>query len=760
MSTVQKSACILCSLNCGIEVETCDGSIVSVKGDKHHPVSKGYICQKAARLDFYQNNPHRITKPLKRNANGGFEEISWDQAICEIAAEMLRLKRDHGGHSMAYYGGGGQGNHMGGTHSGSLRAAMGTKYLYNSLAQEKTGGFWVNGKLFGRQTCHPAEDIENSDFLFVIGTNPWQSHGFPRARKVLTAISKDPKRRMVVVDPRRTETAKRADVYWPIRPGTDAQLMVAMLAIMVQEDLVDHAFLRERCSGYDRLETFFKAVDVEDMVAVTGLEIDSVREVTRDFSRAKAGCVRADLGLEHSLNSTLNTYLSKLLYLFPGHFAKPGTLALHTTLLPLIGHSKEKNEGAWTTKVTGMHEISKFFPPNILPLEIDTEHSERVRGVVVDSGNPLVTAADTQAYEAAFKKLELLVVIDVALTETAKLAHYVLPVATQFEKWEATFFNVEFPENFFHLRRPLFEPPPTVLTEPEIYRRIAVAMGVLPERFPILERVAKLDRRFPKLKLLALGIATTLKRKPELKPMLPLILHQCLGSLLPKGAEVGAVLWGSAHMFVKKYGEEAIAAAGIEDEGLGMGEALFQRIMKAESGTLISKHSYEDSLQFIRHPDKKVHLFIEELMTELQSLKAYQPTAEFPYVLMAGERRSYNANTIIRNEDWRKLDKQGALKIHSHDAEREGVSNGDKAWLETAKGQLEVTVEVTDDIHEGVLSLPHGYGLSQPMNEAGELTEALKTGPLINSLTSSTHCDAIAKTPFHKHIPARLRIGT
>lgn len=756
-STTHKTACILCSLNCGLEVEVEKKVIISVKGDKEHPVSKGYVCQKAARLDYYQNNPNRITKPLKRNDSGGFDEISWDQAISEIAQKVLDLKTSYGGHSLAYYGGGGQGNHLGGVHSGALRGAMGTRYLYNSLAQEKTGGFWVNGKLFGRQTCHPSEEVEHSDYLLVIGTNPWQSHGFPRARKVLSAISKDPNRTMVVVDPRRTGTAKRADIYWSIKPGTDAQLMMAMIAIMIQEDLVNKEFIDKHCVGFEEIESIFQKIDIEEMLDCTGLDKESVRQVTRDFSKAKAGCVRTDLGLEHSINSTLNTYLSKLLFLLPGHFGKQGTVNLHTTLAPIIGHSRERQNGALKTKVTGMHEISKFFPPNILPLEIDTDHPERVRGVVVDSGNPLVTAADTQAYEAAFKKLELLVVIDVALTETAKLAHYVLPVATQFEKWEATFFNLEFPENYFHLRQPLFKAPDTVLTEPEIYWRIAVAMKALPDRFPILEKIAKLDRRFPRLKLFPLALAATLKRHPQYKPMLPIILHQTLGKLLPKGAQVGAVLWGSALNFVNTYGEAAVAAAGVEDTGSGIGEALFHKIMNSKSGTFISKNNYEDSFQFIKHKDKKIHLVIDELFTEIKELKPYQASPEFPYLLMAGERRSYNANTIIRNEEWRKLDQNGSLKIHPDDAERESLKNGESAWLETSRGQLKVTLEVTDEINSGVLSLPHGYGLTQGGLSNVEGEEKDPAGPLINALTDSRHCDPIAKTPFHKHIPARIR---
>ncbi|MEM8934462.1 MAG: molybdopterin-dependent oxidoreductase, partial [Acidobacteriota bacterium] len=474
--TWQPTACILCSLNCGLEVQVADGHLAKIRGDRAHPVSQGYQCQKASRLDFYQNGKNRLASPLRRREDGSFEEISWDQAIREVAAKLRTLRDTHGGHTLAYYGGGGQGNHMGGAYSSTLRAAMGTRYIYNSLAQEKTGGFWVNGELFGRQTCHPSEDVEHADFVLFIGTNPWQSHGFPQARKVLNAIARDPERTMVVVDPRRTETAKKADIFLQVRPGGDAWLMLAMLGTIVQENLEDQDFLDRRTTGWPELRQRLRTIDVDAAARRAGVDADAIRDVARGLAAAERGCVRTDLGLEHSPNSTLNTYLSKLLFLVTGQFGKPGTVNLHAHLVPLIGHSKSPDEGGRRTRVTGMREISKFYPPNILPAEIDTDHPERLRGLVVDSANPLMTAADTHAYRRAFAKLDLLVVIDVAMTETARHADYVLPASSQFEKWEATFFNLEFPTNFFHLRPPVVDPAADTLTEQEIYRRIAVAM--------------------------------------------------------------------------------------------------------------------------------------------------------------------------------------------------------------------------------------------------------------------------------------------
>lgn len=233
--TAQQTACILCSRNCGLSVEIADNTFVKIKGDTEHPLTKGYICQKAARLEHYQNHADRLQFPLKRQLDGSFTRISWDQALTEIASQMNAICNTHGGDAFAFVGGGGQGNHLGGAYSRQLLSAMKSRYAYNALGQEKTGDFWLNGRFFGSQQCHTTEDVEHADFVLFIGCNPFQAHGIPNARDTLKEIKKDPNRTMVLIDPRRTETAKYADTFLQLKPGTDAYLMSAMLAIIVQE---------------------------------------------------------------------------------------------------------------------------------------------------------------------------------------------------------------------------------------------------------------------------------------------------------------------------------------------------------------------------------------------------------------------------------------------------------------------------------------------------------------------------------------------
>lgn len=754
------TACILCSLNCGLEVQAADGHLTKIRGDKAHPMSQGYTCQKALRLDYYQNAASRVTHPLRRKPDGSFERVSWETAIAEIAAKLTSIRDVHGGHALAYYGGGGQGNHLGGAYSGSLRYAMQTRYVYTALAQEKTGGFWVDGRLFGQQPCHPTEDVEHADFLLVIGANPWQSHGFHRARQVIQEIAADPKKKLVVIDPRRTETAERADVHLQVRPGGDAHLLLAMLGTIVQEGLENREFLAKRTVGFEALAEELRRVPVDDYARQAGVDPAVARQVARDYANTPRACLRTDLGLEHTVHSTLNSYLAKLLFLVTGHFGEPGTNVFHTGLAPLIKHSADPAAGGRTTRVTKAQEIGGLYPPNVLPLEIDTDHPERIRGVVVESGNPLMTGADTTAYERAFGRLDLLVVIDVAMTETAALAHYVLPAASQFEKAEATFFNLDFPDNFFHLRRPLLPPRDECLPEPEIHRRLAVAMGQIPERFPLLERIAKWDRAVPRLKLFPLALAAALKRKPNLARHLPLVLYQTLGKSLPAGLQSAAILWGACQMFVRRFGKACVERAGVVDAGAGLAEALFQKIVDSPSGTLISRNLYEDTWSFLKHKDGKIHLVIPELVDQLRDLAPDEANAEFPLVLQAGERRSYNANTIYREPDWRKQDREGALKIHPSDAADLGLDDGAEAWCETARGAVCVRVQITDEVRRGLVSLPHGYGMFDPQAADGAQGAGARSGPAINYLTSSEHCDALSKVPFHKHVPVRVRPAT
>jgi len=268
--TWRKTACILCYVNCGLEVATDGRAITRVRGDQANERSAGYLCQKAQRLHWYGNHADRLTTPLRRRADGTHEPVSWETAIGEIAARLNALHAEHGGDAFAFYGGGGQGNHLGGASFSALRDFLGATKHFNALSQEKTGDFWVNGHLFGAQLCHTAEDIERTDLLVVLGCNPWMAHGFQAARNAVNEIKKAPDRRMIVIDPRRTEVADVADLHLQLQPGTDAFLLAAILATILRRGGEAKDFIAARTVGFDDVRDVFVAVPVATWVEHTG----------------------------------------------------------------------------------------------------------------------------------------------------------------------------------------------------------------------------------------------------------------------------------------------------------------------------------------------------------------------------------------------------------------------------------------------------------------------------------------------------------
>lgn len=743
------TACILCSRNCGLSVEIENNQFKKIKGDEQHHFSQGYICQKAARLQHYQQHADRLTSPLKRQADGSFIEVSWEQAIQEIADQLVHVRNTYGGTAFASVGGGGQGNHLGAAYGRQLLYAMKSFYAYNSLAQEKTGDFWVNGRLFGSQACHTTEDVEHADYVLFIGTNPFQAHGIPNARDTLKHIKKDPNRTMVVFDPRVTETAKQADIHVQLKPGTDSYLMSAMIAIMLREELYDQAFIQQHTHGFEEVKKAFLAVPVEQYIQKADVSVELIYQIVRDFAKAKSGCVRIDLGIQHTLNTTLNGYLEKLLYLLTGNFGKQGTNNLHTMFVPILTNTDERNPKYRRTVYHKMFPISGFFPPNILPDEILKAGDQRVRAVFVDSCNPLLTYADTSAYEQAFQSLDLLVVVDVAMTETARLAHYILPAHSQFEKWEFTGFNLEFPKNGFHLRHPLFKPQGNTLPEAEIYTRLLEAMKVIPKQFLILSKIAEKDSEKTAFLAYFTALAASFAKNKKQIPFAASIVYRTLGKTLPDDAASTALLLPLCMQYAAQH-YKAVKQAGYQGNRLNLGVKLFQAILKQRSGIVLSQHEYDDVWSLIAYKDKKIRLAIPEMLIELAQLKqqAAKLSDSFPFILLAGERRSYNANQIYRDPAWRKVDAEGRLRMNPHDAADFGVETGHELQCVSEHGNIQVVVELDEGMRQGVVSLPHGYGIRYRDGEP--------IGPQLNRLTSTEHCDPLSKTPYHKYVPVRL----
>jgi anaerobic selenocysteine-containing dehydrogenase len=743
-----KTACNLCYVNCGLEMLVEDDRITKIRGDRDNPKSQGYLCNKAARIPFYANHRDRLTTPLRRRADGGFDAIDWDTAIAEISARLREITERHGGQTIALYGGGGQGNHAGGAYANALLRGLGSRHVFNALAQEKTGDFWVNGHMFGSQTCHTAEDVHHCDLLFVIGANPWIAHGFPNARDHLNKIRKDASRKLIVVDPRRSESAEMSDLHLQVRPGADAFLLGAILASLVRRDAVDHDFVAAHTIGYAEVKEALLNVPVARWAEAADIAIADIERSVDMMLAAKAMVVRVELGIQQGVNSTLNSYLEKLLIMLTGSFGRKGTNQLHSWLQPLWGNSPTQR-----FKPLDIEVIAGLLPPNALAEAILSNHPDRLRALWVDSSNPANTAADTKAVEAALRALDLCVVVDVAMTETARLAHYVLPASSQYEKTEFTLFNLEFPTNYFHVRAGVVSPLQGTLPEPEIYLRLARAAGLMPgdNALAALREAAQQSR--PAFAMAFRGFMT---QNPKVAPLGALVLYDTLGRTLPDGVAAAAPLWGAALACAKRAPDAVRRAIGagadVPDDRLG--DALFDAVVGARQGTAITQHDYDEVWSLVAHPDRKIRLAIPALLEWLGGLDPTTalPPKEYPFIVAAGQRRMFNANQIFRDPAWRRDDPDGALSINGADLATLGAREGDWIAVESASGRVVVRAKIDHGMRPGLLALPHGYGQSYPTADGGRLSN----GPRINALTDARNCDPIAGTPYHKHVAVRL----
>ena len=342
---------------------------------------------------------------------------------------------------------------------------------------------------------------------------------------------------------------------------------------------------------------------------MSGVDEALLRRAARRIGSAASVAVAEDLGIQMNLHSTLVSYLEKLVWLLTGNFGRPGTQYAPSSLVPLgkvrraeleaepsgeagarAARSAAARAGSTARQaddgdgprspVVGARIVSGLVPCNVIADEILTDHPGRYRAMVVESGNPAHSLADSQRMREALAALDTLVVIDVYLTETARLAHYVLPAPTQFEKWEATFFNFDFPRNVFHLRRPVLDPPQGPLPEPEIHARLVEASGALDAAGP--ELAALQDAANGGRAAFAEAFFGALGARPELGPLAPIVLYRTLGPTLPEGAAAAAALWGAAHRCAQAN-PDGVRRAG-HGEGIEAGERLFEAILSQPLG--------------------------------------------------------------------------------------------------------------------------------------------------------------------------------
>ena len=735
----QKTACVLCGNTCGLEVQVENNRIVKARPDKDNPRSEGYVCRKGMNIAFHQHNADRVLYPLKK-VGDKFERVSWDQAISEIAEKLKAILGQYGPRSLASlvsFGEFGYGAY-GIPYCVRLVRRLGSRYNYSAANQEFAGRYWAHGLTLGSQNMGLGADYENSDMLVIIGKNPMMAHHFPQARRKLLKMSKNPDQLLVVVDPRLSETARIADVHLAIRPGTDALLLKSMIAIIINEGMHKKEYIDKYADGFDRILPWFTSFDVKAALKVCELDYDQVYKLCQEFTTRRS-CLMDDLGILMGRNSAFLSYLIVVLLAVCGRISVPGG-----NLLGGGGEASDPNDPRlWRTVITGIPAINGNFPPNVLPEEIMNDHPDRVRAVLTYAANPLRSYADTTAYENAFKQLDLLVVADIAMSETASLAHYVLPCRTAFESWESTP-GGGFSKVYARMRAPVVEAEGEQKENGEIFTLLADAMGLIPQLPESLYEAAR-SGNFKEYRQKLMDYMTA---NPESGNVLNFIVAKTLGNAIGS-AHLASIL--PVFMQMSKAREEEAVSAGFPAEP-DQGLSIHQAIIGHPEGVLVGVRDPATNFKVLSTESGRVKLYNSEVddwvtkITPVDEEEQLKVDKRLPLILMAGRHMDMNANTMMRDPAWNEGRRACTLAMNPADAEKFGFTNTQMAKVVTEAGEETVEVEVTEDGRKGQVIIPHGFGL---------VYDGVKYGANVNRLTKNTHRDRFG-TPMHRYVPCRV----
>ena len=750
------TVCVLCSHNCGLRVDVKDGRIAKVVADEGNPITEGYVCNKGFSIGRYAHHDQRTTWPLRRRDDGSFERIDWQTAIEEIAVKLGEIVDAHTPRAVALAGVGGQANHMDGNYALTFLDRLGSPWWFNALAQEKTQHFLVDHWMADappQAWFHP--DIEGTDLLFVMGTNPRVSNRGHNPNDTFKRIEEDPAKQLWVVDPRVSDTARQADRHLQTKPGSDAFLMLAIAATLAgSEGMADARFLQERTSDFEVLQKSLAEVDVEEMARRCGLGVEEIRETARALASAPSAAIMWDLAVEQLPYSTLNSYLVRVISALTGNLCQPGGNLFVETHSPLEWNPKrfEAAPRLPASGIEGIRAIGGFpmFSPTLLSEEIVADHPERIRALIVEGANPILSYSDANAFREARKALDLLVVIDPAMTETAELADYVLPTPCGYEKWEIAGFPKRHPEIHVQLRPPVIPGPPEALPEPEIYVRLAEAMGLVG---PVPDELRGLAAAGTTPE----GAAALFARSQELATNRAELLfwaYRTLGEELPAPSLVAIWVLALTNAFARR--EDVLRTLGEDWSAAGpfeLGMELFRRILAHPEGVEIARTvgAAENFDHVVHWDDGRVRLAPEPMIEEIaRAIDGPLPTdPEFPYVLASGIRTRWNANTIQRDPAWRKgRGPHCALHLSEADAAELGAGEGDLLRVRTRRGAVELPAAVDKRLQAGHVYIPNGFGMLYPSGADGALVQQ---GANVNDLSDAADRDPISGCPHHKY---------
>jgi anaerobic selenocysteine-containing dehydrogenase len=732
--------CPFCEATCGLAIEVDDdGAVVSVRGDADDVFSRGFICPKGAAFGAYHTDPDRLRAPLIKR-DGRHVEVSWDEAFAEVEARLPPILEERGRDAVAVYAGNPSVHNMAGAIYGrALFKALRTRNLFTASTVDQMPKHLSSGLLFGHPMSIPVPDLDRTDYLIILGANPAESNGsvctapdfIGRVRRIQERGGK-----VVVVDPRRTRTARQASEHLFIRPGGDAALLIAIARILIREQRVAiPGPIAAHLSGLESLTAALEDLELDALAAACGIDLDTITRIARELSDAPSAAVYGRIGTTTVTFGTLASYLVDALNLLTGNLDRPGgAMFARPAHVP---HRPDREPGGrgfqvgrWTSRVEGLSEVMSEFPAATMAAEIETPGDGQVRALITIAGNPVLSNPNSARLDAALASLDFMVSVDPYLNETTRHADVILPPPSHLTQgaYHLAFYHFAV-RNVAHYAGPTVPAPEGALDDAEILMRLALIASGQGAAAP----TAFLD---------AMILRTVVDRELDdpASPLFGLEPPAVIAELSGSGAERVLDFLLRAGPYGDHFGRrpeglslEALAASG-HGVDLGPLEPRIPEILSTPSGT--------------------IELWHPTIAGELERLRSSLDQRPPPFVLI-GRRHLRSNNSWMHNIPLLVSGKpRCTLLIHPADAGALGVGAGDPVTVTSRVGSVTIAAELTGDIMPGVVSIPHGWGHDAP--GARLSVAADHPGVNTNLLTDESDLDGPTGTAVLNGIPVEL----
>jgi len=690
--------CNICEAMCGVEIKYQDKQIISIKGDKDDPFSKGHMCPKALALQDFYEDQDRLKTPIKRTENG-WVALSWEEAYAEIAERFGDIQATFGKNALGVYLGNPNAHNVGNAlFLKPFMKSLGTINRFSSASTDQMPHHVASNYMLGNGMLIPVPDIDRTDFMLIIGGNPVVSNGsMMTAPGVLQRIKGIQQRggKVVVVDPKRTKTAKIADQHLFIRPEKDALLLLSMIHCVFENKQVNLRHLAPLIDNIEQLETVVKGYSPEDIAEHVGIESGAIRTLTSEMESANSAVCYSRMGASTQTFGGLCQWLTNVFNIITGNFDREGGAMFP---LPAFNLLRQKDRGVpstfgrHTSRVKQLPFFNGEFPVATLADEILTEGEGQIKAMITVAGNPVLSTPNGQQLAGAFEQLDYMVSLDIYLNETTKHANIILPAASGIQNSHFDiFFNSFSVRNTAKYSAPLFEKNENQKADWEI------------------------------LKELSAHITGT--------PVSPYTPEMILDMELKSGP----------------YGDQGMSLQMLKDNphGIDLGPlktSLTERLLTA---------------------DGKINLVPQLYIDDLPRLQAVmeQPAknSDYPFELI-GRRLTKSHNTWTQNSA-RLIKGRNActLEIHPEDAAALGITKGQLLTVSSAVGQINIEAEITDDIQQGVVCMPQGWGHNQKNTQMS--VAATQPGVSINDLTDANRVDLLTGNAALNGTPVAITIA-